>query len=108
MPRIAGSAKAALTSAARSRAVAPTFRVVGYSTGIRPVTSESRRIACSCTSGKAPAAAHDGDRTAMRSSRCALGGWTSLCTMPVIEPDRHQAGLLLTLYERQDTASHHR
>lgn len=55
MPRIAGSAKAALMSAARSADVAPTWRVVGYSTGMSPVTSVSRPIACSCTAGKAPA-----------------------------------------------------
>jgi hypothetical protein len=45
--------------------VAPTSRVVGYSTGTRPVTSVSRRMACSCTAGKAPAAANDGESTAM-------------------------------------------
>jgi hypothetical protein len=32
---------------------------------MRPVTSVSRRIACSCTAGKAPGAANDGDKTAI-------------------------------------------
>jgi len=47
MPRISGSANAALTSAALASGLAPTRRVVGYSTGTRPVTSVNRRIACS-------------------------------------------------------------
>ena len=77
MPRICGSANAALRSAARAAGSRPTCRVVGYSTGISPVTSASRRMACSCTAGKAPAAANDGDSTATRSPGRALGGWTS-------------------------------
>lgn len=64
-PRLNRSANAALMSAARARAAAPIVRVVGYSTGMRPVTSVSRRIACSCTAGKAPGAANDGDKTAI-------------------------------------------
>src|SRR5215472_2615450 len=83
--RMAGSANAALMSAARCSAVAPTRRVVGYSTGIRPVTSASRRMACSCTAGKAPGAANDGDTTATCSPLRALGGWTRSCPMRVIE-----------------------
>jgi hypothetical protein len=63
-----------LMSAARACGLAPTWRVVGYSTGISPVTSRSRRTACSCTGGKAPGAANDGDSTAMRSPGRALGG----------------------------------
>lgn len=47
MPWISGSAKAALTSAALAGALAPTRRVVGNSTGTKPVTSINRRIACS-------------------------------------------------------------
>src|SRR6266581_4513566 len=97
IPRIAGSAKAALMSAARASGVAPTLRVVGYSTGIRPVTSVSRRIACSCTAGKAPAAANDGDRTAICSPRRALGGWTRSCAMRVIEAHRQHAHIGLSL-----------
>ena len=49
--RISGSPNAALRSAARSTAVASSRRVVGYSTGTSPVTSCSRRSACSCTAG---------------------------------------------------------
>jgi hypothetical protein len=41
-------------SCCRACAVALTGRVVGYSTGIRPVTSCNRRIACSCTAGMRP------------------------------------------------------
>ena len=37
--RMSGSAKAALRSSARARGSAPTCRVVGYSTGTRPVSS---------------------------------------------------------------------
>jgi hypothetical protein len=85
--RIDGSARAALMAAARSRGVAPTVRVVGYSTGTNPVTSVSRRIACSCTAGNAPAAANDGDKIAMRSPGWALGGWTRSCAMRVIESE---------------------
>src|SRR5260370_38860242 len=48
-------------------------------------------MACSCTAGKAPAAANDGDRTAMRSPLQALGGWTRSCAMRVIEAQRHRA-----------------
>jgi hypothetical protein len=87
MPRISGSAKAALTSAARAAGVAPTSRVVGYSTGISPVSSVSRRITCSCTSGNAPAAANEGERTAMRSPGRAFG-WTRSSVIPEIQAHR--------------------
>ena len=79
--RISGSAKAAFRSAARSRGEASTRRVVGYSTGTRPVTSVSRRIACSCTAGATPGAANDGDSTATLSPGAALGGWASSGTI---------------------------
>jgi hypothetical protein len=89
IPRICGSAKAALMSAARATGVAPTSRVVGYSTGMRLVTSVSRRIACSCNSGKAPAAANDGERTAIRSPGRAFGGWTGSYAIPEIQTQSH-------------------
>src|SRR5215467_3152395 len=84
-PRTAGSAKAALMSAARAMGAAPAMRVVGYSTGISPVTSVSRCMACSCRAGKTAGAANDGDRTAMRSPRRALAGWRRSCAIRVIE-----------------------
>src|SRR2546423_1812337 len=46
-----GSANAAIRSAARACGEAPSCRVVGYSTGSRPISSRSRAIATSCTSG---------------------------------------------------------
>lgn len=73
--RIEGSANAAFRSRARSCADAPSCRVVGYSTGTSPVSSSSRRIACSCTAGAKPGAAQDGDSTATRSPGRAFGGW---------------------------------
>src|ERR1700678_1818336 len=98
--RIRGSAKAALISAARASGVAPTARVVGYSTGIRPVTSVSRRIACSCTAGKAPAAANDGERTAICSPGRALTGRARSCAMSVI-------GRPFSRSRRGDHLTHH-
>src|SRR5690349_4062262 len=67
-----GSAQAAIRSAARSRGDAAR-RVVGNSTGIRPRSSRSRRIASSCTAGKTAGAANDGDTTATRSPTTNLG-----------------------------------
>ena len=75
--RICGSANAAFRSRARSSGLAPSCRVVGYSTGTSPVTSARRRIACSCTAGAKPGAANDGETTAILSPGWALGGWTS-------------------------------
>ena len=62
--RIAGSAQAAIRSTARSAGVAPTVRVVGYSTGSSPHTSRIRRMACSCCAGYWPGAANDGETIA--------------------------------------------
>src|SRR5665647_2100429 len=76
------------TPAARAAGVAPTSRVVGYSTGISPVSSVSRRIACSCTTGNAPAAANEGEMTAMRSPGRAFGGWTRSSVIPGIQAHR--------------------
>src|SRR5262249_43954684 len=61
----------------------PFAEALQSATGTRPVTSVSRRIACSCSAGKAPAAANDGDTTATRSPLRALGGWIRSCAMRV-------------------------
>jgi hypothetical protein len=71
--RMLGSANAALMSAARSSELDPSLRVVGNSTGIKPVAAVSRRIACSCTAGAIPGAANDGERTATRSPAMSFG-----------------------------------
>jgi len=70
--RMLGSANAALMSAARSWGLDPSLRVVGNSTGIKPVAAVSRRIACSCTAGASPGAANDGERIATRSPVTSL------------------------------------
>ena len=72
-PRIVGSANAVVTSAARASALAPSCRVVGYSTGISPVAAVRRRIACSCTAGETAGAANAGEITATRSPEWAFG-----------------------------------
>jgi hypothetical protein len=74
MARMLGSANAAFRSAARAVGEASSCRVVGNSTGTRPVTSARRCMACSCTAGNAPGAAKEGDSTAMRSPGSAFGG----------------------------------
>src|ERR1700753_966355 len=70
IPAMAGSANAAIRSAARSWGVASRRRVVGYSTGSRPKSARSPPIACSCTAG----GAKDGDSTATRSPGLSVDG----------------------------------
>src|SRR5699024_7522097 len=53
-------------------------RVVGNSTGTKPVSCLSRRRACSCTAGATAGAANDGERIATLSPGYALGGCNSL------------------------------
>src|SRR3954454_20195301 len=86
--RISGSAKAALTSAARSTAVASSRRVVGYSTGTSPVTSSSRWSACSCTAAPTAGAANAGDSTATLSPGAALAGWSRSGLIPSVNSSR--------------------
>ena len=62
--RISLSESAALKSAARSSDEAPSFRVVGSSTGTNSVSSAKRRSACSCISRATAGAANDGESIA--------------------------------------------
>src|SRR5215831_641719 len=71
---MSGSANAAIRSSARARCGAPSCRVVGYSTGCSPISSRSRVIASSCTSGNGPGAANEGDTTATLSPGASLPG----------------------------------
>lgn len=76
--------------------------VVGYSTGTSPVTSMSRRMACSCTAGATPGAANDGDSTATLSPGRAFGGCTrsgSMCSFDQL----HRS--LTSLFSPPQTAS---
>jgi hypothetical protein len=84
--RIAGSAYAAIRSAARSAAGAPSRRVVGYSTGSSSKSSRSRRMACSCCAGYAPGAAYDGETIATRSPGFSFGGTLRSGRMPPSNP----------------------
>jgi hypothetical protein len=48
--------------------------VVGYSTGSKPKSLRSRRIATSCTAGNIPGAANEGETTATRSPAVNFAG----------------------------------
>src|SRR5450759_2486507 len=73
---ISGSANAAWMSAARSCGVAPTLRVVGYSTGSSCRSARSRCRPRSWTCGNTPGPAHEGDRMATVSPGWTTGGRT--------------------------------
>jgi hypothetical protein len=85
---MAGSANAAIKSAARSFGDEPSCLVVGYSTGTSPKSWPNRSIASSCTAGHLPGAANDGETTATRSPAESFGGTTNSGRMPLSQHGR--------------------
>lgn len=103
-----GSASAALMSRARSSGLESSCRVVGSSTGSRPGTSLSRRIACSCTARANPGAADEGGATAILAiarTHGFLGGWTCPPVMDLLKQARPCARGNLRCYWRCELAA---
>ena len=75
-----------------ARGVASSRRVVGYSTGTSPVTSCSRRMACSCTAGATAGAANDGETHGDLVAGCGLGGAQELVAHSASQPRRRPTG----------------